>query len=107
ALGQYFPYMNFFMPFFLFLLGYSTINAYFVVGLKCAKYVSPRWGAIVFNLYAIVSLTLFSFVESTHAQSLMAVAGGTLLVINCYGIFKLRSELSFDIGDEETTRTVE
>ncbi|MCB1114260.1 MAG: sodium:alanine symporter family protein [Chlamydiia bacterium] len=100
ALAEYFPYMNFFMPFFLFLLGYSTINAYFVVGLKCARYISPRFGTTIFNLYAIISLTLFSFVDSTHAQSLMAIAGGLLLVINCYGIYKLRAELSFDIQED-------
>jgi AGCS family alanine or glycine:cation symporter len=103
ALGHYFSHMNFFMPFFLFLLGYSTINAYFVVGLKCAAYISPKWGRFFFNLYAIVSLTLFSFVDSVHAQTLMAIAGGLLLVINSYGIFKLRSDLSFDIRDEEVT----
>lgn len=102
ALGQYFPYMNFFMPFFLFLLGYSTINAYFVVGLKCAEFLSPRFGKWVFNAYAILALIIFSFIDSTQAQAVMAVTGGLLLIINCYGIFKLRHEISFNLEEEKT-----
>ncbi|KAF3362108.1 putative D-alanine/glycine transport protein, sodium-dependent [Chlamydiales bacterium STE3] len=96
ALGQYFPYMTFFMPFFLFLLGYSTINAYFCAGLKCAEYLSPRRGKIVYSIYAAVALFAFSFVDVMQAQSVMAIAGGLLLVINLWGIFKLRDEISYD-----------
>lgn len=100
ALGTYFSHMNYFMPFFLFLLGYSTINAYFVVGLKCANFISVKWGRLVFNLYAIVALLFFSFVDTVQAQTVMAIAGGLLLVINCWGIFKMRHEISFDIRCE-------
>lgn len=97
ALGQYFPYMNFFMPFFLFLLGYSTINAYFCVGLKCAKFIWPTYGKAIYYIYAIAALVFFSFFDSTKAQTLMGIAGGLLLLINCIGIFKLRHMLSFNI----------
>lgn len=97
ALSMYFPHMDFFMPFFLLFVGYSTINAYFVVGLKCANFLSPKRGKILFNLYAIAVFLLFSLIEAVHAQMLMALAGGILLIINCYGIFKLRHEIGFDI----------
>lgn len=97
ALGQYFAHMNFFMPLFLFLLGYSTINAYFVVGMKCAYFLSPRWGKAVFNLYAVIILSLFSFIDTLQAQTLMAIVGGLLLVINCWGIFRLRHEIGFEL----------
>lgn len=100
ALAQYFPYMNYFMPFFLFLLGYSTINAYFCVGLKCAKFISPAHGKKVYYVYAVAALIFFSFFDSTKAQTLMGIAGGLLLFINCLGIFKLRHLLSFDIDQE-------
>ncbi|MGK5595098.1 MAG: amino acid carrier protein [Parachlamydiaceae bacterium] len=96
ALGQYFPYMTFFMPFFLFLLGYSTINAYFCAGLKCAEYLSPAKGKIVYSIYAAISLFAFSFVDVMQAQSIMSIAGGLLLVINLWGIFRLRNEISYD-----------
>jgi AGCS family alanine or glycine:cation symporter len=97
VLSDYFPYMNFFMPFFLFLLGYSTINAYFCVGLKCAEYLSPKRGRAVYYVYATVALLIFSFVGTNEAQSVMAIANGLLLVINCYGIFKLRKEVNFSL----------
>jgi AGCS family alanine or glycine:cation symporter len=98
ALSQYFPYMNFFMPLFLFLLGYSTINAYFCVGLKCADYLSPLRGRRLYYLYAAFSLLTFSFIGTAQAQSIMTIAGGLLLLLNCYGIFKLRKEISYDLA---------
>jgi alanine or glycine:cation symporter, AGCS family len=101
ALGQYFPYMNYFMPFFLFLLGYSTINAYFCVGLKSAEFLSPRFGKYVYYVYAFICLLVFSFVDTSQAQMVMSLAGGALLVVNCYGIFKLRREISFNVEGQE------
>lgn len=102
ALGQYFPYMSFFMPFFLFLLGYSTINAYFCAGLKCAEYLAPRHGKLLYNTYGAISLLLFSFADVTGAQSVMAIAGGLLLVINLYGMYRLRHQISFNVCETES-----
>jgi AGCS family alanine or glycine:cation symporter len=99
ALGQYFSHMNYFMPFFLFLLGYSTINAYFVVGMKCSMFLSPRWGKRLFSLYSALILFIFSYISTVQAQTVMAIVGGLLLVINCWGIFKLRHEIGFELED--------
>ena len=101
ALSGYFPYMNYFMPAFLFMLGYNTINAYFCVGLKCADYLSPRFGRSIYYVYAVGALLLFSFIGTNQAQSAMAVAGVSLLIINGYGIFCLRNEISFNLSSEE------
>lgn len=98
ALGQYFPYMHYFMPLFLFMLGYNTINAYFCVGLKCAEHLSPRWGRPVYYGYAVVALLIFSFMGTGQAQTVMAIAGVSLLLINGVGIFLLRHEISFDLA---------
>ena len=97
ALSLYFPYMQFFMPFFLFLLGYSTINAYFCVGLTCAEHLSPRFGRRIYYVYSALALLIFSFVDTMQAQTVMSVAGGLLLTLNCYGIYKLKGELSYNI----------
>lgn len=97
ALGNYFPYMHFFMPFFLFLLGYSTINAYFVVGVKCADYISPRWGKPVFYVYALGAFCLFALVDSVVAQSVMMIFAGFLIILNSYAIFKLRNQISYEV----------
>lgn len=109
ALAQYFPAMHFFMPFFLFLLGYSTINAYFCVGLKCAEYLSPKYGRFFFYVYAVLSLLIFSLFDTAQAQSVMTIAGGFLLVVNCYGIYRLRKEISynFDFEKEEVQSQTE
>jgi alanine or glycine:cation symporter, AGCS family len=98
ALAQYFPYMEWFMPLFLFLLGYSTINAYFCVGLKCAQYLNPRRGRALYYAYAVIALAAFALVDTAQAQSVMTIAGGLLLVFNCYGIFYLRKEISYDFN---------
>ncbi len=102
VLASYFPGMDFFMPLFLSLLGFSTIAAYFVVGLKCARHVSKKWGPICFNIYAASALILSVFFDTTQAQSVMAISGGLLLVINSWGIWVLRNEVSYQIQDRFT-----
>lgn len=106
ALGRYFPYMHFFMPLFLFLVGYATINAYFCVGLKCADYLQPRYGRKLYYMYAVLVLIAFSFLDSTIAQGVMAIAGGFLLVINSIGIFLLRKQISFELPVEQPAPAV-
>jgi len=101
ALSSYFPYMEFFMPFFVFLVGTSTINAYFCVGLKCAEFLMPKIGRKVYYVYALTSLFVFSMMDATSAQIFMSSVGGTLLIINLYGIFTLRHEINYNIGEEE------
>lgn len=98
ALSNYFPYMHLFMPIFLTLLAFSTIIAYFCVGLKCASYLSPRFGKVAYCLYASIVLPLFSLMETVVAFQVMATVGGLLTVINLVGIFLMRKELSFGIG---------
>ncbi len=101
ALSQHFPYMEIFIPIFLFMLGYNTINAYFCVGLKCADYLSPKRGRFIYYAYAIIALVFFSFMGTAQAQTVMAIAGVSLLIINGIGIFILRDEISFNLSAEE------
>ncbi|MBI5273182.1 MAG: sodium:alanine symporter family protein [Chlamydiia bacterium] len=97
ALGLHFPYMPYFMPLFLFLLGYTTILSYFVVGVKCAKFLSPRKGPLIYYLYACIMLPLFAFTKPLHAFSVMSLAGALLLLFNLYGILRLRKEIKFGL----------
>lgn len=107
ALSQHFPYMHYFMPFFLFLLGYSTINAYFIAGVKCAQYLSPRFGKPIFYTYAVIALSIFAFIDPLKAQSIMAIAGGLLLVINTVGIYRLRDQIVFNVDENDVTELPE
>jgi AGCS family alanine or glycine:cation symporter len=101
ALSSYFPFMNYFMPAFLFILGYSTIIAYFCVGLRSAEFISPNWGRKIYYCYTALAMISCLFVNSSQAQILMAIAGGVLLVINSWGIFMLRHEISFQLNEEK------
>jgi AGCS family alanine or glycine:cation symporter len=108
ALSEYFPYMHIFMPFFLALIGYATINAYMCVGAKSAEFLAPKWGRRIFFSYAAIVLPLFAFIDVALAQTAMAISGGLLLVINSVGIFRLRKELSFnlDAGEEQSEEPI-
>lgn len=96
ALETYFPGMHIFMPVFLCLLGYSTIIAFFSVGLKCATFLAPKMGKPIYIAYAIIAFLLFSFIESVQAMIVMGIAGGVLLLINVTAFFRMRKEISFD-----------
>lgn len=93
--GKYFPYMHYFMPLLILLLGFSTIIAYFIVGLKCAEFICGKKGRICFYLYSVVALVLSAFVDTSQAQMVMSVSGGLLLLINVWGIFCLRKDIFY------------
>jgi AGCS family alanine or glycine:cation symporter len=99
ALGLHFPYMHIFMPTFLFLLGFTTILAYFVVGAKCAKFISKKWGPIFYYTYACIALPTFAFVEPQEAFVVMSLAGACLLTLNLTGMFLLRKEVRFTLNE--------
>ncbi len=96
SLSKYFPLMEFFIPFFFIVTGYTTLIAYFVVGIKCATYLAPRWGRKIYLAYGTGAFIFFSYVSQTQALLLMSVAGASLLILNLLGIFRLRHEVHFD-----------
>lgn len=98
ALSHYFPYMNYFMPFFLLLLGYSTIIAYFVVGVKCANFLAPKKGKYIFFCLAALLFLTFSVRDTHHAMTVMAITQFFLVFFNLIGFFKLRDKISFDLS---------
>jgi len=102
ALATHFPLVDVFMPIFLLLLGYSTITAYFCVGIKCAEFISKKNGKRLFVLFALTALLLSVFVDTSQAQSIMSISGGVLLIINCWGIFQLRHEADYSMPHYNT-----
>lgn len=95
ALEQHFPFMNVITPFFIFILGYTTLIAYFLVGIKCARYLHPRLGPTLYICYTITVLSFFAFFDQTQALLVMRTAGALLLIINLAGIYQLRNEIIF------------
>lgn len=77
AFSKYFPYMNVFMPLFIFLTGYSTIIAYFAVGIKCASYLSPKRGekSLLFICYFCFDIFLLFLAESASFNNVSLRCG--------------------------------
>ena len=100
ALSLYFPYVNIIWPFFIFLLGYTTLIGFFAAGRKAAITLSPKYGANLYTVFAICSLLLFSTIGSlAQCLSIMAIVGGLLLICNLYGLFFLRNEIIFSVKE--------
>ncbi len=95
ALQTYFPHMNIFMPIFIFMLGFSTINAYLVAGIKAAQFLSPKRGRNVFIALSSFAFLFFSFYDSALAMTVMYTCGGLLMVINIPGILALRRYIRY------------
>ncbi|MCH9609183.1 MAG: hypothetical protein S4CHLAM45_04050 [Chlamydiales bacterium] len=95
AFGHYFPYMNIFLPFFYIVTGYTTLIAYFCVGIKCATFLLPNYGARLYFFFGSTMLLLFSFLPQSQALLVMSVCGALLLIFNLLGIFRLRKEIGY------------
>lgn len=96
ALSMYFPGMNIFMPTLIFLLGFSSLIAFFHVGLKCMSYLSPSYGRIIYYIYATTAFICFSFVDQTKAMLVMSLSGVVMLLLNMYVISKLYDKVEFN-----------
>lgn len=97
ALSQYFPGMHVFMPLFFLVLGFTTIIAYFCAGIKCAEYLCPKIGRKAFYIFACCYSFLFVCFQPPYALTMMSILAGFLLLLNLYGVYKLRNQLGFVI----------
>lgn len=95
ALGMHFPYINIFMAVLFFLAGYTTILAYFGVGMKSAYFISSKWGKKIYLLYAICAFVGTKYLDQSNLIMLMSLSGGILVLLNISGIIKLRNEVKF------------
>lgn len=95
ALEGYFPKMHIFMPIFIFMLGFPSITAYLIAGIKAAKFLSPKYGKNVFIAASSLAFLFFSFYDSAFAMAVMYSCGGLLMLINIPGIFALRKHISY------------
>lgn len=94
-LGQYFPYSDYFLTIVLFFAGFTTVISFLVAGVKAAVFISPKYGKLVYKVYAVSALWLFVHLPSDKAVSLMNASGGLLITFNIIGIIILRNEINF------------
>ena len=97
ALSHSFKNMDYFMPFFLFTLGYTSLLSSLMTGVKCAKFISRKWGIALYYAYALAMFVVFSYFDTYYALIIMTLAGGFLTIINLAGILKLRNEIDYTI----------
>jgi len=95
ALEKHFPYMEIFMALFFFISGFTTLIGFFTVGLKSARFISPKWGPGVYLLYAAMAFPFFAFIDQSRVLLIMSLAGGLLLIFNIAGIIRLRHHIRF------------
>lgn len=96
ALSQHFPMMDIIMPFFIFILGYTTLIAYLIVGIKCSRHLHVKKGPAIYIGYSLGVMSFFAFFDQTLALLVMRIAGALLLIINLSGIWCLRHEIFFE-----------
>jgi alanine or glycine:cation symporter, AGCS family len=102
VLSKYFPYVNIIWPMFIFLLGYTTMIAFFAAGRRAATILSPTLGAKIYMLFAASSFLTFSILGTQEqCLAMMSLVGCLLLVCNLYGLFILRDEIIFDVRHHE------
>jgi len=95
TIGNYFPYADLFVTLLLFLAGFTTIIAYLAAGTKCATYIHPKYGKIIYLMYAVFAFILFCNFPSEKVRVVMALLSGILVLINVAGMIKLRKEIKF------------
>ncbi|MCH9610038.1 MAG: hypothetical protein S4CHLAM81_08500 [Chlamydiales bacterium] len=96
ALSKYFPGMHIFLPLFYIITGYTTIISYLCIGMKCARYLAPKFGERIYLLYGAVAFIFFSFMPQGKALLIMSICGAALLILNLLGIFRLRDEILYE-----------
>ncbi len=102
ALAMHIPHSQYFIAFIIFLAGFTTILAYFAVGVKAAKFLSPRFGRAIYYVFAIFAFWFFAHFDQTKVYLIMSLSGGLLILVNLSAIIKLRKEVCFKFGKVET-----
>ncbi|MEQ9116018.1 MAG: amino acid carrier protein [Rickettsiales bacterium] len=95
ALSAHFPHIDLFMSLLFFLAGFTTVIAYFAVGLKSAKFLNKTWGKRIYLIYAIVAFITTYYTTQENVITVMSLSAGVLVLINILGILKLQSKIKF------------
>lgn len=97
ALTKNFTNMQYFMPFFLFAVGFPSLISSLLVGVKAARFIHPYWGDRLYYAYTVVVFVIFSYFSSYYALIFLVLAGGFLNVMNVSAILKLRKQIDFNL----------
>ncbi len=93
AFSLYFNGMQYFFPFFISILGFSNLLAFFAVGKKCMSYLHPHLGPKIYYIYASLAYLFFAFGSQRYALMMMSFIGFCLLFLNLIALWSLRKEV--------------
>lgn len=94
-LGEYFPFIRVYMLLLFFLAAFTTLIAYYAVGRRTARFLSPKHGIKIYTVYAILAFGFFSHFDQTVPMSLMAICSVLLVTLNVTGMMRLRKHIKF------------
>lgn len=101
ALQLYFPFdVKYMFACLVFLVGFATVQAYFVVGIKCAYYLGKNVGRYLYIVYAAFAYWFFAHYDASKVMLIMSLSGGGLILINLISLFRLRSKINFNLKEE-------
>lgn len=93
---KHFPFSDIFLTFVMFFAGFTTVIAFFVVGLKAAYFISNKYGKIIYYIYGIFSFIFFSYFSEEKVVLIMSVTSVLLVLLNITAILKMRNEIRFN-----------
>jgi AGCS family alanine or glycine:cation symporter len=64
--------------------------------MKCAKFISKKYGEKFYIVFGMLSFLYFSQYDQTKVLTLMSLSGGLLVFINLIGILTLRRDIVFN-----------
>lgn len=97
VLEQYIPYAKYMVAVTIFLAGFTTIQSYFAIGLKCASYLcGEKLGQVLFYVYALFSFWFFAHYDQSLVFIMMSLCSGVLVLLNLGYMWKLRKDICFD-----------
>lgn len=95
VLSGYLPHADLFMTVLLFFAGFTTVTAYFAVGVKNASFISPKYGKWLYLVLGVCGFVYFPRFPAEDAMHIMQFLSGCLVMINVCGILKLIKEVKF------------
>lgn len=95
CLGLYFSNIDYIFVIVIFLAGFTTIQGYFVVGMKSAQYLSRKWGKLIYCIYGLGAYWLFAHYPQQNVLLIMNLSSGFLVLINLTAIIILSRKLDF------------
>jgi AGCS family alanine or glycine:cation symporter len=95
AFNQLIPWGSYFVDLLLLISGFTSVTIYLAIGLKSSRFLHYHYGPLIFSLYSVMALIVFSFYSQVQLLSVMASCCGLLMICNVLGIWKLRHEIVF------------